>query len=51
MTIGFVLLDIDGVVALGEERSVVIGVANVDVDQDTGAEAGTALVSGHHLQH
>ena len=38
MTIRLVLLDINSVIALGEDGSVVIAVLDVDVDKNTGAE-------------
>ena len=36
MTVGLVLLHIDGVVPLGEYRGVVVGVLDVDVEEDAG---------------
>ena len=38
MTIRLVLLDINSVIAFGEDGSVVIAVLDVDVDKNTGAE-------------
>ena len=36
VAVGLVLLDVDGVVPLGEYRGVVVGVLDVDVEEDTG---------------
>ena len=38
VTVRFVLLHVDSVVALGEYWRVIIGVLDVDVDQNTGGE-------------
>ena len=42
MTIGLILLDIDSVVSFREDWRIIIAVSEVDVDQNTGAETGTA---------
>jgi hypothetical protein len=49
--VGLVLLHEHGVVALGEEGRVVVGVLNEDVDEDAGGEQRRTKVPGLHLQH
>ena len=44
MAVGFVLLDVDSVVALGEDGSVVIDILDVDVQQDAGRQGWSSLV-------
>ncbi len=51
MSVWLVLLHEHGVVALGEEGRVVVGVLNEDVDEDAGGEQRRSKVSGLHLQH
>ena len=46
-----VLLHVDGVVALGKDGRVVVGVLDVHVDEHAGGEDGGALVDGLHLEH
>ena len=46
-----VLLHVDGVVALGKDGRVVVGVLDVHVDEDAGGEDRGALVDGLHLEH
>ncbi len=51
MSVGLVLLHEHGVVALGEEGRVVVGVLYEDVDEDAGGEQRCTKVPGLHLQH
>ena len=50
MPIWLVLLHIHRVVPLRKDGSIVIGVLNLDVDEDTGGEDGGASVDGLHLE-
>ena len=50
VTVGLVLLHVHGVVPLGEYRGVVVGVLDVDVEEDAGWERRRALVGGLDLQ-
>ena len=51
MAVGLVLLHVHGVVALGEDGGVVVAVLDVDVEQNTGAECGAALVHRNYFKH
>ncbi len=51
MSVGLVLLHEHGVVALGEEGRVVVGVLYENVDEDAGGEQRRPKVPGLHLQH
>ena len=51
MTIRLVLLDINSVIALGEDGSVVIAVLDVDVDKNTRAETWWSLIRRLYLQN
>lgn len=51
MSVGFIFLDVHRVVPLGEQRGVVVGVLDVDVDEDAGGEQGLPTVASLHLQH
>ncbi len=51
VSVGLVLLHEHGVVTLGEEGRVVVGVLNEDVDEDAGGEQRRPKVPGLHLQH
>ena len=51
MSVRPVLLHVDGVVALGKDGRVVVGVLDVHVDEHAGGEDGGALVDGLHLEH
>ncbi len=51
VSVGLVLLHEHGVVALGEDGRVVVGVLNEDVDEDAGGEQRRPKVPCLHLQH
>ncbi len=51
MSVGLVLLHEHGVVALGEEGRVVVGVLYENVHEDAGGEQRRTKVPGLHLQH
>ena len=51
VAVGFVLLDVDSVVALREDGSVVIDILDVDVQQNAGRQRWSSLVFGLDFQH
>ena len=51
MSVRPVLLHVDGVVALGKDGRVVVGVLDVHVDEHAGGEDRGALVDGLDLKH
>ena len=51
MSVWFVLLNVDSVVPLGEDGSVVIDVVDVDVQQNARRQGWSSLVLGLHFQH
>ena len=51
MSVGLVLLDVDSVVPLREDGSVVVDILDVDVQQDAGRQGGSSLVLGLDFQH
>ena len=50
VSVRFVLLHVDGVVALGEDGGVVIDILDVDVQQNARRQRWSSLVFGLHFQ-
>ena len=51
VSVWFVLLNVDSVVPLGEDGSVVVDVVDVDVQQNARRQGWSSLVLGLHFQH